>query len=649
MKASTFSKTAYFWGIVLSLLAGLFLRTASLSPMSQTMLTADESWNGIDIVSLIQQPRFTPFFENNFGRESGWMYFQVPFVLAFGATPFALRFATVCIAMLTLAAASRLGRELFGARGAVLMLAAISVFYWHLQLSQMALRVNTYMLMGALSADGLLRAYRTRRRRDWAVAGVYLGLLGYTYFASYFSILYLGGLVALLALFKPNNRWALLALVVALIVLLPMGLYVCQHPDKFFLRASSTERLAPAQLMDSLQKWAKAWFVQGDDNANFNYPFRPILGPVTGLLAILGLINFVRERQYRLIGLLTLVWGILTIVPSVVSEYSPHFSRACGLIIPIVITLTSGLHALARRCERWTKRSAAGLLPLVLLLPVGAASYIDFHIKWMVHPDTYFYMEEYINRSVAFLRNYAGVNDYIYFSPFDADHPVVVFRGYDLAPRHVTAFGSRQCLVVPARQAFYTSLTMYEPDFEAALSRWAKVKVVSQDEASPLPLPRYTVFEAEPDPARLNPPGQSPLRFSDALEVQVLAPLSPTLKAGDKATLWLGIRPLIPLNFYPAVFVHLYGVPTPYQGGRLWAQADSELCASYPAPLWKMDETIVQRFDLAIPADLPPGSYSIAIGLYAMSGELRLPITVPPNLKTDYMVIDQFSVPPTAP
>ena len=649
MKASTVSRPAYILATVLVLLAGLFMRTASLGEMTSTMLTVDEGWNGIDIMSVIQHPHFTPFFENNNGRESGWMYFQVPFVLVFGATPFALRFATVCIALLTLAAAARLGRELFGARGAVLMLAALAAFYWHVQISQMALRINTYICLCALSAGYLLRAYRTRKRLDWAVGGVFLGLLGYTYFASYLSILYLGLLVAVAAAFRPKQRWGLLALAVAAIVLLPMGMYVWQHPDKFFLRATTTSTFGPAQLIEGVQKWALAWFVRGDDNANFNYPFRPILGPVTGVLAVLGLIHFGRERRYRLAGALTLVWGFLTLSPSLVTEYPPHFSRACGLIIPIVITLASGLYFLAKACEKWIKHSAAGLLPLVLLVPVGAVSYIDFHVRWFAHPDTYFYMEEYVNRSVTFLRSQAGPADYIYFSPFEASHPVVSFRSYDLAPRHVAAFGSHQCLVVPARRAFYTSLTMYEPDFEAALARWAQVKVVSQDAASPLPLPRYTILEADPDPARLKGRGPSPIRFGDALEMEVLSPPNTALKAGDTAVLWLGIRPLAPLTIYPAVFVHLYGVPTPYQGGRLWAQADSELCATYPAPLWQTDETIIQSFDLAIPSDIAPGEYSIVVGVYPVNINVRLPITMPPGATTDYIAVDKFSIPPQAP
>ena len=190
---------------------------------------------------------------------------------------------------------------------------------------------------------------------------------------------------------------------------------------------------------------------------------------------------------------------------------------------------------------------------------------------------------------------------------------------------------------------------MYEPEFEAALAWWAEVKVVSQDTASPLPLPRYSVFEAEAELARLNPAGQSPIRFGDVLEMQVLSPLTATLKAGDKAVIWLGMRPLVPLDFYPAVFVHLYGVPTPYQGGRLWAQADSELCATYPAHLWQADETIIQPFALTIPADILPGDYSIAVGMYPMDGNRRLPITAPPNVTADYVVVARFSIPVGAP
>jgi hypothetical protein len=91
--------------------------------------------------------------------------------------------------------------------------------------------------------------------------------------------------------------------------------------------------------------------------------------------------------------------------------------------------------------------------------------------------------------------------------------------------------------------------------------------------------------------------------------MHVLSPVTTTLKAGDKVTFWLATRPLVHLDFYPSVFVHLDGIPTPYQGGRLWAQVDSRLCAAYPAHLWRIGETIIQPFVLTIPGDILPGDY----------------------------------------
>ena len=205
----------------------------------------------------------------------------------------------------------------------------------------------------------------------------------------------------------------------------------------------------------------------------------------------------------------------------------------------------------------------------------------------------------------------------------------------------MVGFGSRQCLVVPNHHAYFTSLTMYEPEFGQSLSQWMNVKEVYRDPASPLPEPRFTVYEADPDPARLMPQPQ-PVRFGDNFDLEVLTPFTEPIKAGDQVTVSLGIRPLASPSIYASVFVHLYGVPTPYQGGKLWAQADSQLCASYPASLWQTDETIVQPFVLKIPADIPPGEYSIAVGMY--SGP-RLPVTAPAGVTTDYIVVHKFTVP----
>lgn len=69
------------------------------------------------------------------------------------------------------------------------------------------------------------------------------------------------------------------------------------------------------------------------------------------------------------------------------------------------------------------------------------------------------------------------------------------------------------------------------------------------------------------------------------------------------------------------VFVHLYG-----PDGKLWTQQDNPpVSGTYPTSEWQPGETIVDSYDLQIPANLPPGSFTLAVGLYDSQTQERLP------------------------
>jgi hypothetical protein len=70
------------------------------------------------------------------------------------------------------------------------------------------------------------------------------------------------------------------------------------------------------------------------------------------------------------------------------------------------------------------------------------------------------------------------------------------------------------------------------------------------------------------------------------------------------------------------VFVHLVG-----RDRRQVAGADGPPAAgSNPTSVWQPGETIVDERALALPADLPPGPYTVEIGLYDPSSGARLPL-----------------------
>ena len=70
------------------------------------------------------------------------------------------------------------------------------------------------------------------------------------------------------------------------------------------------------------------------------------------------------------------------------------------------------------------------------------------------------------------------------------------------------------------------------------------------------------------------------------------------------------------------VFVHLID-----ESERVWAQHDGEpVGGSRPTSSWQPGEEVTDHHGLALPADLPPGEYRLAVGLYDVATGERLPV-----------------------
>jgi len=648
-------RRAWTWRLLLIglLLAGTWLRWAALGPMSREMLHHDEAYKAIDALNLLREFRLTPFLPGNFGHESGWVYLLMPFLLALGEGIFAVRFAAAVNGVLTLTAAHRLGRELFGRRAAVWGVGALSVLYWHLHTSQLALRANLYLSLGTLAAGVLLTAYRKPRRSHWALGGALLGGLAYTYFASVAWGAYLGlGLLVVAVTDRRRRRGALLALAMGLVIALPMANYARLHPEQVLSRSATVSAGSAAQVVANGHAWLRAFFVRGDPNAFFNLPERPILGPITGTLGALGLLGMAARRRWRLPGLALLGWAGAALAPSLFSGGAPHFMRGVGLTVPIGLVigvgaevLTGGVEGAARRGRpsgaAWAGAPAVALvLPLALLAGVGVVTYRDFYERWLPHPEAFTAKEVHINRAANIIKAETKPDLPVYFTPFSSTHPVVNFRARDLAPRPEGAFNSHECLVVPDSGGIYVSLSLYEPSLAERLGRWAPVTTLHTDDVLVDGVPRYAIYRIEAPPPPADPAGQ----FGDQFAVWLLSELPEAVTAGGELPVTVGVRALRPPEIAPSLFLHLYGSPTPYEGGAMWSQADSQLCTTYAAHLWRSSEMIIQSFDLPVPAGLPDGRYEIAMGLYPFPDGTRLPVTEPGDTVHDYVTLATVEV-----
>lgn len=85
---------------------------------------------------------------------------------------------------------------------------------------------------------------------------------------------------------------------------------------------------------------------------------------------------------------------------------------------------------------------------------------------------------------------------------------------------------------------------------------------------------------------------------------------------GGRLPVTLYWQPLGPIPASYHVFTHL-------EGDRLYAQADGvPVCWTYPTDVWRPGQIIADQHSIDLPADLPPGGYPLAVGLYLPEGDL---------------------------
>lgn len=623
--------SAYLIPLVCILLLEAVLQFEGLGRMTQ-MLNYDEAYYSVDALSLLKAPRFEPFFPANQGREGGWMYVLASAFAVLGVQPLVPRIVIMLVSFLTLAAVYRLGGEIVGKRAAVWSAAGLGVLYWHVQIGHLALRANLFPLVGTIAFAALFLAYKHNKPGAWALAGALFGLLVYTYPAARLWIAYAVVIQAWwLIRAKDRRRGVLISLLLATLIAIPMLWYITIHPREALLRISGVATVNVQSVTEGLLRWGQAWFYKGEMYAGHGLPGRPLLDMPLGVLFLAGLLGLPWvARRTHLAGW---VYGlaVLSLIPSIFSELPPHQIRAVGTTIPIALALGAGAVIIERALRR--TGAVAAVVPLALFCWAGVNTYQDVQ-GWLALPDLFPIMEQHAHIGTDYVLDQAPAGTPVYFSPFTLEHPVVSFSKARLDDYPVGAFDGNTCLVMSDQSAIYISVTPFDPVLASGLARWADVKVLVEDQAAASP--RYAIYQAAANQALLAGWGEgSSVTFGGKLQLRILDPLPETAHPGATLPVTLAIRRLQAADRPYHIFLHLYGDPTPYEGGPLWSQADGRLCDSYPAPNWTEHEIIMQTYALAVPAGIEPGEYIIVLGLYDPDSGARLPPTSPAG-QTDY-------------
>jgi len=350
----------------------------------------DETYNALDALRIVEgaRPIFLPA---NAGREVLFSYVQAPFVAALGPSAVALRlpsalFGTATVLLLYLFV--RLWRP-GNIRLAWFAGLALAIMYPHLHFSRYAIRSISipFWLLPTLGA--LWIGLRDRRPLGFVCCGVGMAAMVWTHPVGRLIPFVVAAPTLYLAISRYRDDPKLArdhlvglasAALVAMILFAPLARYYWRHPAHFVGHASDVSVLADrvsggdvwGTLVQNALRLAGMFCVAGDREWIHNLPGRPILDPLMSVFSVVGLIAVARrfwarrhELQARGEAALLGAWFTVLLVPSLLSDMAPNFSRTIGLLPLVAIVVAVGLDAVARWLD---SRGMKEFRPMVLAL-----------------------------------------------------------------------------------------------------------------------------------------------------------------------------------------------------------------------------------------------------------------------------------------
>jgi len=420
-------------------------------------LFIDEGANGLDALAVLQG-HHALFFPENQGREGMVIYATALAIALLGRTITAVRLPAALASIGTALAVFWLGQVLFDERrgkgevptwrglfvgGTAAGILAVSLGYT--TIGRDSFRANFLPLLLALGIGFLWSGMKRGSLWRLTLAGIFTGLLIYTYIAARFTPLLLVALgLSFLwpAIVRPAHIRRYLPsvglyLAVAGLVAMPMVVDFALHPEYFGSRSTRLFIFDPlvnhgdplGALARNLRTHIGVWGFAGDPNWRHNYDSRPLLNLPEALLFWAGLLVALarwRRPAYRLLP----IWIGSFLLPAVLAYEAPaNTLRLIGTVPAVYLCVGVGLwhafDALARRLPgrknedgrvAWPHYAAVAAA-LVMIVAQGISTYRTYNGPWAAHPATYeAYRGEWTNLTRLVNASPAGSGD-VYVIP----------------------------------------------------------------------------------------------------------------------------------------------------------------------------------------------------------------------------------------
>ena len=418
-------------------LAAIALRLYAIDRLPPGLF-GDEAVEGLDALDVLAG-NGAIWFHAHQGREPIYVYLVALSYWAFGVTPLATRLPALIAGLLTIPATWWMVREWAAGRPAQaavrlagLTTALLAISFWHIQMTRDAHRDTLVPLVEAVGYAFLWRGLRTHSWKAYAAAGLVLGLAIYTYspgrFVGVFVALYIG-LEFLISRFGRRAtalvlHW--LALIgaggLALLVMMPLGVYFAQNPDQFFRRFDSVSVLDAESPVAALAASVAGNLLQyvvpgaGYQSTHYNLPGKPIFDLLIAPWLLVGVaiaLGRWRRPEYRFL----LLWfGVMMMPAFLTTDMTPKAVRCLG-VVPGVFVFPAlaiewlldrvGARTAIRETGHGADRVRQGSAVALVALSIGGSAIwttYDYFVGWANLPGLPLAFDADMTEASAFIR-----------------------------------------------------------------------------------------------------------------------------------------------------------------------------------------------------------------------------------------------------
>jgi len=289
---------------------------------------------------------FTIYSAKATGHATPYFYLLFGAFKVFGVTPFALRLNAALFGLVNPLLLFLILRFYFSRRSALLGSLIFATMHWVFQFARFAFE-GTYLLFWELLAVyNLLAFHKSKKTKNLVVLIISTILAFYSYLPGRIFFI-----VPLAFLIWQKTAWKTVALYLCTVLILAIPLMVASGAVEN--RVSSLTYLSQSipisqkvgYFFENISKNLLMFNFRGDINGRHNYPGKPALNPLLGILFWVGLfLGFRQKSKYRLF-FLWISLGFVATLFTLPAE-NPHFLRTYTTTAGVVFFITLALEKL---------------------------------------------------------------------------------------------------------------------------------------------------------------------------------------------------------------------------------------------------------------------------------------------------------------